>query len=164
MYDRHALGRDPPGVDETIAASLVDGHVDADLREIDRRFHPQREGMADVDRRRRGKPDEGLPARDRVMSVNDIGRLGELLQVVDDADAAGGDLLGRRSESGRIDDGPVSPSQKPEREVAHDGFRSGAMGEPYIREQNDQSVGHPRQLVSVAVPPCCMGKLSVGAT
>jgi len=111
-----------------------------------------------------GKPDERLTARDGMVSVNDVGCLGELSQVVDHANAAGGYLLGRRPERGRIDDGPVASAQQTEREVAGDGLRSGAMGQPHIRDQNDQSVHHPRRLISVADLRCCMGKLSPGAT
>ena len=87
-----------------------------------------------------------------MVSVNDVGRLGELPQVVDHANAARGYLLGRRPERRRVDDRPVASAQQTEREVARDGFRSAALGEPHIREQNDQSVRHPRQFVSVADP------------
>src|ERR1043166_1287756 len=87
-----------------------------------------------------------------MVSVDDVGCLGELSQVVDDANAGGGYLLGGRTESGGINDGPVTSTQQTERNVARDRFRSAAICEPHIREQNDQSVGHPRQLMSVADP------------
>src|ERR1043166_1374184 len=92
-----------------------------------------------------------------MVSVDDVGCLGKLSQVVDHADAGGGYLLGGRTESGRVDDGPVAAARQTERDVARNRFRSGTICEPHIREQNDQSVSHPRQLMSV-VDPMLYGK------
>jgi hypothetical protein len=63
---------------ESIPASLVDRHVDADLREMNRPLDPVLEGVANVDGRDMRKADQCLSAGDRMMCMYDIGRFAEL--------------------------------------------------------------------------------------
>ena len=54
-----------------------------------------------------------------VLAVDDVGRHGELREVVHDGDGRAPNLVGEPAESRAVDDGAVTALQQPEREVAH---------------------------------------------
>ena len=78
---------------DTIAASLVDCDIGANLREMDRRIAPVIEGMANVDRRNIRKADQRLSAWNGMMRVDDIGSFAKPAQIVDDGHATRGNFL-----------------------------------------------------------------------
>ena len=69
-------------------------------------------GMAALDDRRVGEAEHGFSGLDEVLTVDDVGRLGHLGEIVDHRHAALAQLPGRLAQMGRIDDGPVAAAQE----------------------------------------------------
>ena len=67
---------------ETIAASLVDCDIGANLREMDGRLNPVIKGMANVDRWSIRKTNQCLSAGNGMMRVYDIGSFTKSAQIV----------------------------------------------------------------------------------
>ena len=84
---------DPVRMDEAVATGLVDRHIGGDLGKMRGSLDPMLERMAHVDRGHAGEADDRLAARDHVMRVDDVGRLGDPAEIVDHGDAPAGQLL-----------------------------------------------------------------------
>jgi hypothetical protein len=91
---------DLPNTFDPLPAPAVYCYVPKDSRKIERRFHRCPKAMTDKDRRDLGKMEQGFDYLRVVVSVNNLGCLGETAQLVGYLDAVASDLLSYRPQFG----------------------------------------------------------------
>ena len=135
--DRHPFGRDARG-HETLPRQLADGHVTADRSKAEREFLPGNPSMAGVDGQGLRKVKSRRGGFEMMLAVNDVRRLGQAGQVVDDRDAGRMQVVGDRAESGAAGDGRVSPTPQGQGDVPDIEFASATVAQRIVGQKNPQ--------------------------
>ena len=72
------------------------------------------------------------------MAVDDVGRLGDVREIVDDGNRVAPDLGGDRAETRAVDHRCVAAPQQPERDVPHVQLRAGSVCQDPVGQQDAQ--------------------------
>ena len=136
--DLDALGGDAVLRHQAIPARVVHREVAADPGKRHRFVRPAYPAMTDADGRHPGKRQQRGQRLEAVMAVNDVGRLGNVREVIDDGDRVASDLRRKRTETGTVDDGQMAAPQQSQREVPDVQLGAGALRKDAVGEQNTQ--------------------------
>jgi hypothetical protein len=115
----HALRRDAVLGDELVPARQVNGDVAEDARERRREVFGEIPVVAEEDGGHAREVQQRRQGLVGVLAVDDVGRRGELREVVHHGHGLAPQFGGERAEPRAVDDGRVAALQKPAREVAH---------------------------------------------